>query len=189
MADAFDAVRDLRTPGLVIGTAYIDPQQVPKRTKMATQRMLRNLTVSGGWSSKSRKLFEMIMRDHGQDTVWMCGWGTIYNIHNTSQALRDQWCEYLELDYTIQSAQGHYPSEANQKFARESMEDAVERVRSGRNKYPNFSNDLNRCGGDVLPLIHEAFHAHMLPEHKAIGEALAARLDGTAPIPVSIRGI
>jgi hypothetical protein len=187
--DAFDAVRDLRTVGLVIGTAYIDPQQVPKRIKMATQRMLRKLTVSGGYSSKSRKLFEMIMRDHGHDTVWMCDWGTVYNINRTSQTLRDQWCEYLELDYTIQSAQGQFPTDENQRYARQAKDDAVDRVRSGRSKYPNFSNDLNRCGGDVYPLIRETFYTHMLPEHKAIGEALAARLDGTAPIPVSIRGI
>lgn len=189
MANAFDAVRDLRTVGLVIGTAYIDPQQVPKRIKTATQRMLRKLTRVGGWSSKSCKLFEMIMRDHGQDTVWMCGWGTIYNIHNTSQALRDQWCEYLELDYTIQSAQGHYPTDENQRYAREAKDDAVDRVRSGKSRYTGFSNDPARCDASVAPLIVEAFHTHMLPEHKAIGEALAARLDGTALIPVSIRGI
>ena len=189
MANSFDAVRDLRTPGVVIGAIYIDPQQVPKRIKTATQRMLRKLTETGGYSSKSRKLFEIIMRDHGDNVAWMCDWGTVYNINRTSQTLRDQWCEYLELDYTIRSAQGHFPTDENQRYAREAKNDAVDRVRSGRNKYPNFSNDLNRCGGDVLPLIHEAFHAHMLPEHKAIGEALAARLDGTAPIPVSIRGI
>lgn len=189
MANAFDAVRDLRTPGLVIGTAYIDPQQVPTRIKKSTQRMLRKLTVTGGWSSKSRKLFEMIMRDHGQDTVWMCDWGTVYNIHHTSQALRDQWCEYLELDYTIRAAKGQFDGAARPERAREHMEEAVSRVRKGKSNYNDFSTDLNRCGGEVAPLIREAFQAHMLPEHKTIREALAARLDGTAPIPVTIYGI
>lgn len=189
MANAFDAVRDLRAPGLVIGTAYIDPQQVPKRIKTATQRMLRKLTRVGGWSSKSRKLFEMIMRDHGHDTVWRCDWNAVYNIHLTPQALRDQWCEYLELSYTIESAQGRFDGASNPDRARMEMMEAVERVRSGNSRYPEFSTDMSRLDGAVQPLVAEAFHAHMLPEHKAIGEALAARLDGTAPIPVSIRGI
>lgn len=189
MANAFDAVRDLRTPGLVIGTAYIDPQQVPKRIKTATQRMLRNLTATGGWTSKSRKLFEMIMRDHGQDTVWMCDWGTVYNIHHTSQALRDQWCEYLELNYTLEASQGRFDGAAWPEAAREYMRMAVDRVRNGVHRYVGFSNDMTGLEAAVQPLVREAFYTHMLPEHKAIGEALAARLDGTAPIPVSIQGI
>ncbi len=189
MANSFDAVRDLRTPGLVIGSIYIDPQQVPKRIKTATQRMLRKLTVTGGHSSKSRKLFEMLMQDYGDNVAWMCDWGTVYNINHTPQPLRDQWCEYLELDYTIRSANGRYPIHTNQSYARDATEAAIARVRSGTSRYEGFSNDTARCDDAVTPLIVEAFLTHMPPEHKAIGEALAARLDGTAPIPVSIRGI
>jgi hypothetical protein len=190
MASAFDAVRDLRTPGLVVGAVYIDPQKVSKRIKTATQRMLRNLTGTGGWSSKSLKLFEMLMRDYGQDTAWMSSWGGVYNIHLTPQALRDQWCEYLELSYTLQAAKGRFDGGANPNRARMNMEEAVERVRSGIGTYAShFSNDTARCDDAVQPLMLEAFRDLMLPKHKAIGEALAARLDGTAPIPVSIQGI
>jgi hypothetical protein len=189
MANAFEAVRDLRTPGLVIGTAYIDPQQVPKRIKTATQRMLRKLTVSGGYSSKSRKLFEMIMRDHGRDTVWMCDWGSVYNIHLTPQAVRDQWCEQLELNYTILAAKGWFDGAARPERARKDMEGALARVRRGESNYTQYSTDMIGLEEAVKPLVFDAFKGHMLPEHKAIGEALAARLDGTAPIPVSIQGI
>lgn len=189
MANAFDAVRDLRTPGLVVGTAYIDPQQVPTRIKRATQRMLRKLTVTGGWSSKSRKLFEMIMRDRGDNVPHMSGWGAVYNIHLTSQALRDQWCEYLELNYTIKASNGRFNGAADPNRARTYMEEAVARMRGGDRSFSGVSSDMCRLVDALQPLALAAFQEHMLPEHKAIGEALAARLDGTAPIPVSIRGI
>ena len=189
MANAFDAVRDLRTPGLVIGTAYIDPQQVPTRIKRATQRMLRKLTATGGWSSKSRKLFEMVMRDHGNTVAWMCDYGAVYNIELTPQAVRDQWCEQLELNYTIEVSKGRFNGASDPNRARRDVEAAVARVRRGESNYTRYSTDMCRLENAVQPLGFEAFHTHMLPEHKAIGEALAARLDGTAPIPVSIRGI
>lgn len=189
MANAFDAVRDLRTPGLVIGATYIDPQQVPKRIKTATQRMLRNLTATGGWSSKSRKMFEMIMRDHGYNVAWMCDYGAVYNFELTPQAVRDQWCGQLELNYTILAAKGRFDGAARPERARKDMEAAVARVRKGESIYKGYSTDMCRLDDAVQPLVFEAFQAHMRPEHKAIGAALAARLDGTAPIPVNVRGI
>lgn len=66
---SFDTARDVRLPGVVIESAYIDTSRLSTRMKNMVKHTLRIGYTEGGWNSKSRQLAKKIADARGLSMV------------------------------------------------------------------------------------------------------------------------
>jgi hypothetical protein len=181
--NAFDMVRKIRhLPGLQL-TATLEPTQITKRLKNATQKMLRSGVLTGGYASKARMLAAQLLSDAGmQASAANTKWGVrIFDVGQLTKDDRAQIVEFINAARMIEllelaeveSRQGSY------------IHDRYTSLVSQFNQQASGHFGFNIYQPALQVQITELVAARRTPEQVKAHEALAAKLDSTDRIAIN----
>lgn len=180
-ANAFDMVRKIRhLPGLKL-TATIDPTQITKRIKNATQKMLRTGILSAGYRSQSRMLAEQLLDDAGiAPAASANSWAVrIYENTQLTKEARARLLEIANASRMIELASLSAGRDA--KYLNERYETLVSGLR--QHKARSFSFRLHNTSLNAQAA--EVAASCRTPEQVKAHEALAAKLDSLDPFAIN----
>jgi hypothetical protein len=181
MADnAFDMVRKIRhLPGLQL-TATLDPTQITKRLKNATQKMLRAGIVTGGYTSKARMLAEQLLKDENRDApVFVTKWSVfIPDMALVTKEVREPIAELIDAARMIELAND---SRGNSEYINERYTQMKRQFKT--TKIGRFS--FNTYQPAIQQQIAETVASCRTPLMVQIHNELAAKLDSTEPFAIN----
>jgi hypothetical protein len=180
MTNLLQAARTLRLPGVVV-RAEIIPQRISPRIKSMVQKMLRAGVLTGGWQSQAKRL-AVVLIEATDPTVPHIrahkGYGS--TVFNASHLLNySRMDELIEANYFIEALRGYHAS-AERRHA----DNFKQRLRNAsiEGEYIGVGNSDNTLCEEFVA----AFTDTYAPSTKARHAALAALLDGTNPISITI---
>lgn len=185
MTTVWQIADKIRTAG-VVTTLHFDPSQLTVRIRKAAQRMLQSGTLSGGWSSQSRKVAELVAAHHRLPMMKVrCGY-----VYVDRRSLNDEDMQTIKrlyhADITAFKLEPNVPDWYTRRGqGREYIESTVTR-------HLEQLDNFEMCRVNYIHFIDEAFakqaaqaiaERHMR-EFADLRECAAAYLDTNACIPI-----
>jgi hypothetical protein len=180
MTNLLQTARKLRLPGVVV-RAEIIPQRISPRIKSMVQKMLRAGVLTGGWQSQAKRLAGALIEATDPTVPHIRihkGYGS--TVFNASHLLNySRMDELIEANYLMEVLRHCNPA-AERRYA----DNFKHRIRNAsiEGEYIGVGNSDNTLCAEFVA----AFTDTYAPSTKARHAALAALLDGTNPIAITI---
>jgi hypothetical protein len=180
MTTLLQSARKLRLPGVVV-TAQVVPQRITPRMRSMAQKMLRAGVLTGGWQSQAKRLAVALIEATDPTVPHIRahkGYGS--TVFNASLLLNySRMDELIEASYLMEVLRG-----CSSASERRHADNFKQRLRNSsiEGEYIGVGNSDNTLCAEFVA----AFTDTYAPSTKARHAALAALLDGTNPIAITI---
>jgi hypothetical protein len=185
-----DVARKLHVPGVSELVAFIEPTKLTNRTKLAAQRMIRAGALTGGYSSKTRKLADTLLDTYLKVPVPMRMGGQCTNLHTLPDEAKQKIRELADLAVTLAKMNDDTISKWYVSNAEDEASELLVALDGGRPR-PHmddgsaaiyYQNTIVRDA--VMPQFNEVFDKCKTPEHLAALDVVARMLDQPHPIRI-----
>jgi hypothetical protein len=186
-----DVARKLHVPGVSELVAFIEPTTLTNRTKLAAQRMIRAGALTGGYSSKTRRLADTLLKTYIKGPVPMRMGYRCTNLHTLPDEAKQKMRELADLAVTLAKMNDDTTSKWYVVDAESESSELLVALDGGRPR-PHmdegsvaiyYQNEIVRDA--VTPQFNEVFDKCKTPEHLAALDAVATMLDQPHPIRIS----
>ena len=186
-----DVARKLHVPGVSELVAFIEPTTLTNRTRIAAQRMIRAGALTGGYSSKTRKLADTLLKTYLKVPVPMRMGHTYTGLHTMPEGAKQKIRELADLAVTLAKMNDDTTSKWYVVDAESERSELLVSLDGGRPRLHMedgsvvfyYQNELVRDA--VMPQFNEVFDKCKTPEHLAALDAVATMLDQPHPIRIS----
>jgi hypothetical protein len=189
MSGSIYAIADrLRTPGIKIRDVVIAPEEITKRVRMSTQRMLRNGAMVGTWASKAKRLCLALNSHYSLGLVGMSHAQGLYTPTGLPDEATEQLCELLDVNMALElmnDVERSLPKyvEQHQSYTRRKHEDRKESLQAKARVYLPFMNE--ELADQAMRLCADARTQEQLDK----AEALCRDLEMGNEIPIAFDSI
>ena len=186
-----DVARKLHVPGVSELVAFIEPTTLTNRTRIAAQRMIRAGALTGGYSSKTRKLADTLLDTYLKVPVPMRMGYKCTNLHTLPDEAKQKIRELADLAVTLAKMNDDTSTRWYVKDAESESSELLVALDGGRPRPHmeegsaaiDYQNEIVRDA--VMPQFNEVFDKCKTPEHLAALDAVASMLDQPHPIRIS----
>lgn len=186
---AFDTARDLRLPGIVLESVYIDPTQLTTRMKNAVKGYLKAGYAEGGWSSKSKQLAQKLASTAGVTLISANGNGLYIPRHlKLTNEVTAEVMELVDAHETLSLISIRRDYDDNPKYIERAEEYCRNRHKEMRDsvKGKNPSRWLTVDNEDIRAQMGMAFMKCRNAEELEMVETICSMINNGVRIPIDL---